>query len=255
MTTRRRLAVYGLRLGGMGAVVGLWLYGLGPGDVSPLLLPEFGDVGDELGAQLSTGAVYEAIRTTMTEIVISMLIAGSAGFAVGFWGARSEVRARTLEPLLVWAYLVPTILFYPVFIVWFGVGMQSKIVYATFNAFFVIAFNCIRAFRTVDLRYITVARAFGASKFQLDWLVKFRAGLPLAAAGLRLGAALTMVTTIGAEMLASDQGLGYLIRRASQSFLAARTYALIIVALLVVTVFHFVLRVLIPTNRGARARR
>lgn len=248
----RRFAVYGLRVLAIAVVAGAWLYGLGPGDVSPILLPRMAPVWHELRDQLSSSEVYSAIAVTMQEIVIALVIAGAAGFVVGFWGARSEFRARILEPLLVWAYLVPTILFYPLFVVWFGVGMQSKIVYATFNAFFVIAFNCVRAFRTIDQRYVTAGRAFGASKFQLDWLVKFRAGLPLAVAGLRLGAALTMVTTIAAEMLASDQGLGMLIRRSSDSFLSAQTYSLIIVALLVVIIFHFALRLVIPSNNGER---
>jgi ABC-type nitrate/sulfonate/bicarbonate transport system permease component len=251
MSRTHRLKVLGLRLAAVVAFFATWLYMLGPGEVSPLVLPQLDRVGEELWAFVSSAELYGHVWVTMVEIFAALSIAGIAGFIVGFWGARSELRAGVLEPLLVWGYLVPTILFYPLLLLWFGFGMSSKIAYATISAFFPIAFNCLRGFRRVDPRYINVGRAFGASKQQMDWSIKLRAALPMAAAGLKIGAALCMITVIVAEMLASSRGLGYLIRFYSQSFSTARTYAIIIVVLMVVGVFQFVVKQLLREDRFA----
>lgn len=246
------LMVNGLRVGALAMAVGWWLYSNGPGDVSRLILPDVGDVIRAFFGFLTDGEVYEALRITITEIFVALLLASVAGFAVGFWGARSDVRVGVLEPLLVWGYLIPTILFYPLFILWFGIGTSSKIAYAAQAAFFPIAFNSLRGFRGVDHRYINVGRAFGASPAQLDWIIKLRAGLPVAAAGLRLGAALCMITVIVAEMLASQGGLGYLLTFYAASFSTAKTFALIGVLLLVVGVFHAIVNRLLPEDRSTR---
>lgn len=249
---RRHMAkVRGLQLSALAAIVLAWLYGQGPGDVSPIILPELLAVLEAFGQFVVSPEIYEAIAITMTEIFVSLLIAGVLGFLIGFWGARTELRAGVLEPLLVWGYLVPHVLFYPLIILWFGIDTPSKIVYAASSAVFPIAFNCLRAFRRVDPRYIAVGRAYGASNRQMDWLIKLRASVPVAAAGLRIGAALSMVTVIVAEMLASTGGLGYLLKFYAQSFSTARSYAIILVVLLVVGVFQFAIKKLLPANAEA----
>jgi ABC-type nitrate/sulfonate/bicarbonate transport system permease component len=242
------LQVRALQLGVLALVVAAWLYAQGPGDVSRVILPELGAVLEAFFAFLASPEVYEALAVTMTEIFVALLAAGVLGFLIGFWGARSELRAGVLEPLLVWGYLVPHVLFYPLLILWFGIGEPSKILYAASSAIFPIAFNCLRAFRRVDPRYVAVGRAYGASPRQMDWLIKLRASIPIAGAGLRIGAALCMVTVVVAEMLASTRGLGYLLKYYAQSFSTAKSYAIILVVLLVVGVFQFVIKRLLPAN-------
>jgi ABC-type nitrate/sulfonate/bicarbonate transport system permease component len=240
------LKVQGLRLAAVATVLGVWWYAVGPGGVSPLILPPPERVVAAVIEFLTSRRLYDAIAVTMSEILISLLIAGTLGFLIGFWGARSERRAGVLEPLLVWGYLVPHILFYPLLILWFGVGIPSKIAYSASSAVLPIAFNCLRGFRRVDPKYVSVGRAYGASPRQLDWLIKLRAGIPMAAAGLRLGAALAMITVIVAEMLASTQGLGYLLKLYAQSFSAARSFAVTFIILGVVAIFLFIINRLIP---------
>jgi ABC-type nitrate/sulfonate/bicarbonate transport system permease component len=243
-----QIKVRGLQLVAFAALVLAWLYAQGPGGVSPIILPDLLAVLEAFSGFLVSPEIYEAIWITMMEIFVSLAIAGLLGFLIGFWGARTELRAGVLEPLLVWGYLVPHVLFYPLIILWFGIETPSKIVYAASSAVFPIAFNCLRAFRRVDPRYIAVGRAYGASNRQMDWLIKLRASVPVAAAGLRIGAALCMVTVLVAEMLASTGGLGYLLKFYAQSFSTARSYAIILVVLLVVGAFQFAIKRLLPAN-------
>lgn len=250
--TSQKLQVLALRAGALAALFGAWFYAIGPGGVSALILPPPDLVWEAIVEFLQDGRLYGAIGITMFEILISLLIAATLGFGIGFWGARTERRAAVLEPLLVWGYLVPHILFYPLLILWFGVGVPSKIAYSASSAVLPIAFNCLRGFRRIDPKYVNVGRAFGASPRQLDWTIKLRAGIPMAAAGLRLGAALAMITVIVAEMLASTRGLGYLLKLYSQSFNAARSFAITFIILGVVAVFLFVINRVIPDPAEAR---
>lgn len=238
--------VIALRLAALGSIYGAWLYAIGPGDISPLILPEPGKVVEAIWGFLQNSELYGALRVTMFAIMTSLVLATVFGFMIGFWGARTKRRAAVVEPLLVWGYLVPHILFYPLLVLWFGVGVTSKIAYSATSAVLPIAFNCLRAFRTVDAKYVNVGRAFGASPHQLDLLIKLRAGIPMAAAGLRLGAALAMITVVVAEMLSSTQGLGYMLKLYSQSFATAKSMALTFIILAVVGVFLFVIDKILP---------
>lgn len=241
-----KMKVIALRLAALGALYGAWLYAIGPGDISPLILPEPGKVVEAIWGFLRSAELYAAIRVTMFAILTSLVLASVFGFLIGFWGARTPRRASVVEPLLVWGYLVPHILFYPLLVLWFGVGVSSKIAYSATSAVLPIAFNCLRAFRTVDAKYVNVGRAFGASPHQLDLLIKLRAGIPMAAAGLRLGAALAMITVVVAEMLSSTQGLGYMLKLYSQSFATAKALALTFIIVGVVGIFLLIIDRVLP---------
>jgi ABC-type nitrate/sulfonate/bicarbonate transport system permease component len=228
---RMRLAVWGIRLGLVAAVLGYWIYMTGPGHISPLLLPKLKLVGNQLRDIVGSGALWHDVGITVVEFIAAFLIACVAGVAIGFACSRTELRYRVAEPLVGWGYMVPLVLFYPLFIVWFDIGMTSKIVYGALSGFFPIAFNSLRGFRAVDPRYMRVATAFGASANQSDRQVKLPAAMPMVMSGVRVGGALCMITVILAEMLASTAGLGYELSRASQTLKVPSVYAHIIVLL------------------------
>lgn len=252
---RHAIAVWTLRVLTVAVGIGLWLYANGPGDVSILLLPKLSNVLDQFWSLLGSGDHWQNVLTTLEEILIAGAIAAITGIAVGFAVSRSRFRTAVVEPLLAWGYMVPLILFYPVFILWFGVGMWSKVGYAAVSAFFPIAYNSVRAFSSVDPRHLTVGVAFGASRLQIDALIKFRAAIPVVAAGLRIGAATTFITVIVAEMLASQQGLGYALSQTSQTFERSTSFAIILFVLVLVGVFQFLVSRALPTGHGRSRRR
>jgi ABC-type nitrate/sulfonate/bicarbonate transport system permease component len=252
---RHQLLVRGLQLGVLAAGIVLWIWARRPGGVSPIILPKIDEVWHELTLMVRSSEFYDALRVTLIEVGISLFVAATIAFLIAFWAARSDLRTRVVEPLLVWGYLVPHVLFYPVIILWMGIGMSSKIAYAVSAAVFPIAFNCLRAFRSVDPSLVQLGQAYGASPRQIDWQIKFRASVPLAAAGLRIGAALTMVTVIVAEMLTSSNGLGYLLKFYSQSFNQAKSYAVIVIILVVAGSLHLLFNRLLPSGAADRSQR
>ena len=236
---KHTIAVWCLRVLGLVALFGTWAYATGPGGVSPILVPKMSTVAEEFEMLVSSGHIWRSAGLTVVELLAAFAIALVAGVVVGFVCGRTPFRAEVAEPLIAWGYLVPLVLFYPLFILWFGVGMQSKIAYGALSGFFPIAFNSLRGFRAIDHRYLKVARAFGASSSQTDWQVKMPAALPMVLSGVRIGAALCMITVILAEMLASTQGLGYELARASQTLQVAEAVALILILLVFVAIVQF----------------
>ena len=232
------MKVWALRVAGIAVVFGAWLYATGPGGVSPLVLPHVPDVADAFWDLVTGSSIWSHLGITLLEIVIALAIALTLGFAAGFLGSRSALRARIFEPMLAWGYMVPHVMFFPLFLLWAGVGIWSKILFAAVAGFFPVAMNTLRGFDSVDGGYVRVGRAFGASKLQLDWLVKLGAALPMVLAGVRIGVALAVINVILSEMLASQRGLGHELARTSQTLEIPQSFAVILLLLVVVAVLH-----------------
>jgi ABC-type nitrate/sulfonate/bicarbonate transport system permease component len=242
-----RLAkIWALRALLVAVLIGAWAYATGPGEASPLILPPITDVADQFVSDLGERQTYSDMAVTLWEILTGFVAAVVAGMAVGFWCARRPVRRLVFERLLSWGYLTPLLLFYPLFILWFGVGPTSKMAFAALAAFFPVAYNTLRGFQSVDRRYLVVATAYRASAMQTDLLVKYQAALPLITSGVRIAAATTTTTVVLTEMIASHAGLGYQLTQASTTFVAARTFAIVLVLMILVAfiqiVVHYTMR-------------
>lgn len=252
---RHRVVVWSLRLGAMLLLLGLWLYSNGAGGVSSLLLPRLSAVIENLFELAVSARFWGAVGRTFTEIVTAFVISVTIGTLIGFWAARTDLRAKVVEPVAIWGYMAPLILFYPLFILWLGVGPESKVAFAVTATVFPVAYGALRAFRSVDEMYMRVGRAYGASAHQIDWLLKMRATLPMLASSFRIGAAYCTVTVIVTEMLASNGGLGYELAAASQTFAVAKSFALIIAIMTVVGLFQLGLDKVFSSARTAQAPR
>lgn len=234
--------IWGLRLGLVAVLIGIWAYLTGPGEVSPVLLPKLPLVFDAVVDFLSDLHFWLSLLLTIGEILAAFIISIVLGVTIGFFGSRTPLRLRVTEPLVAWGYMAPLVLFYPLVILWFDVGVGSKIFYATLSGFFPVAFNALRGFAAVDPRVLRVANAFGATPMQTDRLVKVPAALPMVMAGIRLGAALSIIGVILAEMLASRQGLGYELALAAQTLRTPDVFALILILLVVVAILQMIIQ-------------
>lgn len=226
------------RLVPVALILAVWFYATGPGGASSLLLPEPASIASALIRLVSTPDTWIAVGITVLEVVTAFAISVTVTFVVVIWASRTSTRARIFEPLLGWGYMVPSVVFFPLFVLWFGIDSPSKIAYAVFGSFFPMAFTALRGLRSVDPKYVSVASAFGASKSQLEWMVKFPAALPVLLSAVRIGAALSLIYIILGEMLAANRGLGYLITRSTQFMRIPETFALIAITLLIVAAYY-----------------
>jgi ABC-type nitrate/sulfonate/bicarbonate transport system permease component len=246
-TAARSAIVWALRLVLLVVVVAAWAYGTGPGGISPLILPPLSEVLVAMGDLLGTRVFWSALAVTVFEMLAAFLLAATVGITVGFFLSRTPLRARAAEPLLSWGYMFPVVLLYPLFLLWVGVGIGSKIAYAAVAAFFPIAYNTLRGLRTVDEKYLKVGVAFRASRFDMDRHIKAGAARPLIMSGLRIGVSVVMISVVLAELLGSNAGLGYELQRSASTLKLPREYAIALLLLVVaVTLQRLLERVLRP---------
>ena len=242
--------VWGLRLLLFAVIVIAWVFGTNVGGISTLILPKITDVLRACVELLGTADIWARIGVTVLEMVIAFLIAASAGLVAGFLLSRREMTGRVGEILLSWGYMFPIVLLYPMFLLWTGVGIESKILYGAVNGFFPIAYNVTLGLRNVEERYLKVGRAFRASPLHTDMVIKMGAARPMILSGLRLGVALVTISVVVAELLGSTTGLGNALQEASTRFNAVDQYALTILLIALTAVLQVIMERALRSRHG-----
>jgi NitT/TauT family transport system permease protein len=221
MNARRAIAIV--------VALGLWEAIRRLNLVAPLLLASPSEMVSALIA--SWPEYLEALRFTVTEIAVALAAAWVIGIAIGIAAGMAPFAGLVAGPLLSSLFAVPLITWYPLFMVWFGLGMTSKIVYAVVSGFIPIAINTMNGIRGLDRSYPRFGRAIGCSRRQLIMRILLPMAMPSIMSGLRIGTALVVIGVIVAEMLASFGGIGYLIAYYRSIYETAHVYMGIVFAL------------------------
>jgi len=226
-TLARRVAV--VRLAIVAVLLAAWealaLSGLLFRDVVPSLAA----IGRALARLLVGADFYANLGATAAEIAVAMLIGGLAGLAVGILLGANRFLSRAYESLVYYLGPTPKIIFFPVMIMWFGVGAGSKIAMGAVSCFFPIAISAASGMREIDRVLIRVGRSFRATTWQMVSKIYLPAMRAAVVNGVRLGLGVAVIGTLLAETKLSNRGLGYLIIQAYSTFDMPRMYALIIV--------------------------
>jgi len=141
---------------------------------------------------------------------------------------RSKLATQVIEPVIAGLFTVPITLFFPMFILFFGIGTGSKVAYGATYAFFPIALNTIAAFATVEERYLRAARSMGANQFETFRHVLLPGALPVLITGMRIGFFICFASVLGGETISSVAGIGRNIAHAAELMESARMYAWIV---------------------------
>jgi ABC-type nitrate/sulfonate/bicarbonate transport system permease component len=209
------------------ALLWFWYFLTASGRVSAILLPGPGSVLHELIDVLETGEFVGDLLITLTELAVAFTISTVLGIVTGYLISRSSYLIKVFEPLLAGAYAIPIILFLPLYVLLFGLGMPSKFALGATISFFPIVLNTIAGFGYVDKVFITSARSMGASDLQMFRYVLLPAAFPVIVTGLRMGFTVALLAILGSETIASLAGLGHHIVHLSESMDMARMFAYI----------------------------
>jgi ABC-type nitrate/sulfonate/bicarbonate transport system permease component len=194
-------------------------------DVVPSLLV----IGRALVELLADQSYYWHLGVTAGEIGTALLIGGFAGLAVGILLGSNRLLASSFEAYLYYLGPTPKIIFFPVMIMWFGVGPGSKVAMGVISCFFPVALSAAAGMRQIDKVLIRVGRSFRASTWQMITKIYLPAmRLPIIN-GVRLGLGVAIIGTLLAETKLSNRGIGFLIINAYSTFNMPRMYALLIV--------------------------
>jgi ABC-type nitrate/sulfonate/bicarbonate transport system permease component len=223
--TRPALIARTTQLAFLAIVAAAWYWTTETGSVSRLFLPPPRDVWEEFQRLLGNGQFWSAVSVTVSTLVQAYALSVLTGVFAGYAVSRSRFLRDVFEPLIAGLFTIPITLFFPMFILFFGIGTGSKVAYAAVYGFFPIALNTIAAFAAVNARFVKAAQSMGASRWGLFRHVLLPGALPLMFNGLRIGFIISFASVLGGETISSVAGIGRNIALAAELMEPARMYA------------------------------
>ena len=207
----------------------LWHVVTQPGLVPPLFFDNdrqaaffFGEplkIGARIWAWFVTNAdIYRHLAVTLTETLLAFGIGSLLGLAAGLWLALSPTASAILEPYITALNSMPRIILAPIFAVWFGLGIASKVALGVTLVFFIVFFNVYQGVKEVSPVVLANARMLGANKKQLLRHVYLPSATSWVFSSLHTSVGLAFVGAVVGEYLGSSQGVGYLILQAEGTF-------------------------------------
>lgn len=180
--------------------------------------------------QLSlTGELTRHMAISAQEFAVGYVIASVIGIGFGFGMASSVRFKQAMQPWISGFYATPTIALAPLFILWLGIGIWSKVLVVIFLVLFPVTINTEAGLRTTSDRLIEMLRSFGASRAQIFFKVSLPSALPFILAGLKLGIGRGLIGVVVAELFGSRAGLGRLISQSADAFNMPDLFAGVIV--------------------------
>lgn len=176
---------------------------------------------------------YRHLWVTISEVFTALLIGGFAGLAVGLALGANPFLSGAFERFMYYLGPTPKIIFFPLMIMWFGVGPGSKIAMGTISCFFPIVLSAAAGVRQIDKVLIRVGKSFRVSTLQMVTKIYLPAMREPIINGVRLGLGVAVIGTLLAETKLSNRGVGFLIINAYSTFDMPRMYALLILLFVV----------------------
>jgi NitT/TauT family transport system permease protein len=203
----------------LGAAVALaWQLGVNLGLLDKFFFSRPGDVIARVWQMLVSGAVWGHLFTTSAEAALSFVLGAAAGVLCGFVLARNIFLARLLDPYIRVANALPRVALAPIFLLWFGLGIWSKVALGVTVVFFIVFFNTFQGVRQVDPAIVNNARMLGASERQLVRHVLIPSALTWIFSSLHISIGFAIIAVVVGEYLGSSRGIGYLIAQAEGVF-------------------------------------
>jgi len=190
---------------------------------------------------ITSGILFFHLKITFIEMLIGSFLGAGMAIATGFLLSSSRLLAEALLPYISALYGIPRIALAPLFVIWFGIGIVSKIALVTVVVFFLVFFNAFVGARDVDRVYLDTMRIMGASK----WDVFTKVTLPYSAGwifvGLKFALPRALIAAVVGEIISSNRGLGYLLEESGSMFDVSG----ILVAVLVLAILGVLMNMLL----------
>jgi NitT/TauT family transport system permease protein len=184
-------------------------FGLGWDLFPRAILPQPSQIARDFAEYARSGLLLLDLRTTLTEASLGFLLGTAGGVVVGLVFGYVEVLAAVLEPIMVALNSLPRITVAPIVIVWFGLGIASKVALSLFTVFFVIFFNTYLGMRNVDADLVKAVRVMGGTPRDVARLVILPSVASWIFAALRTSVSFALSGAIVGEFVGSSNGLGY----------------------------------------------
>jgi len=207
----------------------LWQAAVRTFRVPSFILPAPSEIGLALYRGAMSGIYLHHSWITLVETVLGFLLGSAVAFLTGTVLAASRRTEYFLYPFIVMFQNMPKVALAPLIIIWFGLGLASKVVSAALIAFFPLLVNTIVGLRSADEDRIDLMRSLGASQMQIFWMLRLPSALPFLMAGLEVAMVFSLVGAIVAEFVGAEAGLGMLIQSRNFSMDVAGEFAVLFI--------------------------
>lgn len=210
----------GLILGGTAVLMAvvLWQAIWSAGKISPLFFTGPSTVVSRFWEEWTRGHLKQDLAYSGTNFVIGVGLAIASGVVFGVIIGWYRRLAMVFEPFVNALYATPRVALIPLILIWFGIGMWSKVFIVFINAFFPVLINTIGGIRATDADLLRAARAFCASDWQIFKTVAIPGAVPFILTGVRQSVALGLIGVVVGEMFGGSQGIGYMVNYGGQTF-------------------------------------
>jgi len=199
------------------------------------------DVGGRLYRWTLDGSIFGHIAATLYATAMGFIIGSIGGAILGVWLGVSPFASRLLNPYLNALNALPKVALAPLFVLWFGLGIESKIALAAVLVLFLVFLNTFAGVREVDQDLIDGARLMRATRTQVIVKVIIPSAMSWVFAGLKIAMPYALIGAVLGEMIAANRGLGYLVQFSGSQFDTAGVFAvLFVIALLAVALNYLV---------------
>jgi NitT/TauT family transport system permease protein len=239
-----RLSLFALQVLVAVVVLALWqLFATVP-VFGKIILPPFFfsnpvDVFAQIASWFVSGVIWKHLAITLWESILAFAIGSAAGVAVGFWFARQPIVAAVFDPYVKVVNALPRVVLAPIFTLWLGLGIWSKVALGVTLVFFIVFFNVYQGVKEVSHTVLNNGRMLGMNERQLTRHVYWPSALSWMFSSLHTSVGFAVVGAVVGEYLGSAAGLGYLIQQAEGVFDVAGVFAGMFVLSIFVVLIDF----------------
>lgn len=201
------------------------------------------DVGTRLAGWIKDGSLFVHIWATVYATVMGFIVGSVGGVLLGVWLGVSPFASRLLNPYLSALNALPKVALAPLFVLWFGLGIESKIALAAVLVLFLVFLNTYAGVREVDQDLIDGARLMKATRAQVITKVIIPSATSWMFAGLKISVPYALIGAVLGEMIAANRGLGYLVQFSGSQFDSAGVFAVLLVIALLAVVLNFLVEI------------
>lgn len=212
------------------------------GTIDPLFFSRPTLVWLEFLSLLQSGTLLRHFSVTAHEAALGLFYGSIFGSLIGILMGASKRSAPLVMPVMVGLSSIPKLALAPLFILWFGIGLTSKVLMAGLMVFFIFAFNLYAGYRSVDAALVHTLRLLGATKLQIVRHVIWPSCLPWFLASLRSGLGLALSGAVVGELIGASRGLGWLINDAAGRYDLTRVLSCIFVIIVLMMCLDFLVR-------------
>jgi NitT/TauT family transport system permease protein len=214
-------------------ILGSWELLVRSGGVPVFVLPPPSAIFMAMWRGFASGVYWEHIAVTMFQVLAGYAIGCGLGFLLGVAIALNRYVAYFLYPYIIMFLSMPKVALVPLIVLWFGLGMTSKIVTAALISFFPLMINTITGLNAANKDSIDLMRSLGANGRQVFMMLRLPSALPFVFAGLEIAITLSLIGTVVAEFLGAERGLGMLMQNMNFLMDIGGSFSILIILALV----------------------